>query len=71
MRKHVYTIKAEDVYKPWLKVPGHTFMVTDVIGRILPRDEGKRVYEVDGIIQVESDEQLAARLQKSDEQANV
>lgn len=65
MRKHVYTIKAEDVYKPFLRVHGMTIPLTNLLGRILPRDVGKRIYLVDRIYQVENDEQLAARQAES------
>lgn len=61
MRKHVYTIKAEDVYKPFLRVREMTIPVTNLLGRILPRDIGKKIYLVDGVYQVENDEQLTAR----------
>lgn len=43
---------------------GRKWRVSDFIGTILPGDVGKRVYKVDGILQVENDEQRATRLEK-------
>ena len=44
---------------------GRTYMLGDVLGRILPGDVGKRVYLLQTasgkIVQVENDEQRAAR----------
>ena len=35
-------------------------------GRVLPRDIGKRVYDVGGVLQTENDEQFAARLESEE-----
>lgn len=36
--------------------------VKDLLGRVLPLDVGKRIYRVNGILQVENQEQLEKRL---------
>lgn len=36
--------------------------VSRALGRVMPRDYGKRAYLVDGVCQVENDEQRAERL---------
>ena len=48
----------------WFIAFGRVWMALDFIGRILPGDVGKRVYQVGGILQVENDEQRARRLAK-------
>ena len=63
MREY-YTLTAEDVGKPWLKAFGRTWLTCDFIGKVQMRDIGKRVYLVDGVLQVESDRQLGDRLLK-------
>ncbi len=62
-----YTLTTEDVGKAHLRAFGQVWPVSGFIGRILPRDVGKRVYvrgnTVGGqILQVENDEQRAARI---------
>lgn len=57
-----YTLTADDVGKPTIHAFGHTWLVMNFMGRVLDRDIGKRVYELGGILSVENDEQLAARL---------
>ena len=57
-----YTLAAFDVHKPWISAFGRTWPVSGFIGRVLLRDVGKRVYHVDGILQVENDEQRDARV---------
>ena len=37
-------------------------MLGNVLGRVLPSDVGKRVYNVDGVVQVENDQQRDKRL---------
>ncbi len=59
-----YTIKSSDVGRSTIRFLGRTWLVTSWIGRILPRDIGKRVYVRHGILQVESDEQLYARTKR-------
>lgn len=60
-RRPFYTLTTEDVGRPTLRIFGRTWLVSGFIGRILPGDVGKRVYLVGGILQVENDEQRAAR----------
>lgn len=59
-----YTITSRDIGKPTIRAFGRTWSVSDFIGRILSIDVGKRVYERGGILQVENQEQLEARLRK-------
>lgn len=42
--------------------------VRGALGSIMPQDVGKHVFEVDGIIQVENDEQRDTRLKEEDVQ---
>jgi hypothetical protein len=60
--RYVYTIQPQDVGKPWIKINGRARMVSDFIGSILERDIGKRIYEIEDVLQVENDEQMARRL---------
>ena len=60
-----YTITQQDVGRSFLLVFGRTWMVQDFLGRVMPRDVGKRVYEVTtsglSILAVENDEQMKTR----------
>lgn len=59
---HLYrTITPNDVRRPFFKAFEETWRVSDFMGEIQPRDVGKRVYLVDGILQVENDEQFSRR----------
>lgn len=60
-RAEYYTITANDIGKTsfWF----HGFQrFTDVIGRVLPQDIGKRIYERNGVMQVENQEQFEKRI---------
>lgn len=57
-----YTLKDSDVGKSSLRIFGRYVATTNFIGRIMPMDVGKRVYDVGGILQVENEEQRGARL---------
>ena len=69
--KLVHTITEEDL-KPYSALMAHIHkpdhsgfdnaLLLQAIGRILPCDVGKQVYEVEGVYQVESDQQHKARL---------
>ena len=63
---HFHTISVSDyVYSqqyPVLRAFHRTWPTANFMGRILAKDVGKRVSLIDGIIQVESDEQLVRRL---------
>ena len=59
-----YEIAKEDVNKAVIKAFGREWAVSDVLGRVLKQDIGKRVFLRDGVLQVENAEQLAARLAK-------
>ena len=56
-----YEILPEDVENPFLKTHLGVIVIADVLGRILPSDIGKRFYKVDGIFQVESNDQRDKR----------
>lgn len=53
-----------DVGKALFKAFDRTWAVTAFIGRIMKQDVGKRVYLRGGVLQVESDAQRSARLEK-------
>ena len=57
-----YTITTEDVGKAHIRAFDQMWPVQDFLGRILPGDVGKRVYQRAGILQVENDEQYVARM---------
>ena len=70
MRRYMFTLRQEDVgtrgiakvcpccqSKSWIDLGA-------VMGRVQPRDVGKRVYEVDGVLQVENDQQLRDRVER-------
>lgn len=61
MAREFITLKYEHIAKPWIHAFGKTWIVCDFIGHIMPQDIGKRVYLVDGILQVENDEQKNKR----------
>jgi hypothetical protein len=58
-----YTLKEHDVGKCTIHAFGKAWAVVNFIGRIYPDDVGKRVYEVNGILQVENDAQRKSRLE--------
>lgn len=60
-----YTITAGDVGKATIRAFGRPWAASSFIGVILPGDVGKRVYRRGTILQVENDEQRAARLARS------
>lgn len=62
-----YTITQADVERPTIEAFGRQWLVVNFMGRILPGDVGKRVHCRDGILQVENDEQRAARLARAAE----
>lgn len=57
-----YEIRPQDVGRPTIHFHGRAWPVSNFIGRILPSDIGKRVYRRGDILQVENDEQHAARV---------
>lgn len=69
MKTFVYQITIADIGKKSLEyiicpTCGKTekIYVSDLLGTILHCDIGKKIYQVDGIYQVENDEQLAERI---------
>ena len=68
MRTFVYEIKIEDIGKKSLKYIAcsacqktATIQISDLCGVLMAIDIGKRIYQVNGIYQIENDEQLANR----------
>jgi len=64
MRRYV-EIEERHVGEPLLRAFGKLWPVSSFIGWIRAKDVGKRVYLVDGILQVENDDQLAKRRNKT------
>lgn len=61
--RYIHTITAEDVRSPLsLRGKFNFFAMTNTMGRLFPGDIGKQVYEVNGTVQVENDEQMKTRL---------
>lgn len=58
------TLTERDVAQPFLQIGGAIVRVSDFMGIVQLQDVGKRVYLVDGVPQVENDEQFRARLAK-------
>lgn len=62
MRRYIHTILPRDVGKSRIKTGiGGTINIGDAFGPVQELDVGKRVYNVDGVIQVENNEQRDAR----------
>ena len=60
-----YTITKDDVNKPTIRAFGRVVTVGGFLGRILPGDVGKRLYQRDGVIQAENEEQRDERLERT------
>lgn len=60
-----YVIKPSDVGRPHITMFDRVWRVSDLIGRVLLQDVGKRVYLQGGMPQVENSEQLEARRDRS------
>lgn len=61
-RRPFVTITEADRHRPFFRAFGTVWLKSSFIGRILPGDVGKRVYLVDGILQVENDAQRERRV---------
>lgn len=61
MRKFLFEITEHHVAPAERAYQGESLRLHSAIGRVLSRDVGKRVYDVDGVIQVENDEQRDRR----------
>lgn len=67
MKRHIATIEEQDIGKTMI-VRGQGSRLSlkihlgSAIGRVQPRDVGKRIYIAPGGAQVENDEQMAQRL---------
>jgi hypothetical protein len=74
MRILVHTVKPSDVGKNYFTdgecshcgAKGKIVFVVDLCGAFQRGDVGKRIYSVDGILQMENNAQLKARLTKGD-----
>lgn len=62
MRTYLGTITREMVGKSWSSMGGRIIMWADSIGNVQLVDVGKRVFDVDGVIQVENNEQRDRRV---------
>ena len=60
-----YEIEPDDIGKRFLRAFGRGWALSDVLGYVQHGDVGKRLYLVDGILQVENNEQRDARVRKS------
>lgn len=58
--RHVHTITQHDVGRTHLRVGGR--LRDNPLGVVLSHDVGKRVYDADGVLQVENDEQRDRRM---------
>jgi len=71
--KYVHTITADDVARPHSNLRTYIHSKTGfdfarllaTMGRLLPQDVGKQVFENGGIYQVENEEQVRGRLNQS------
>lgn len=61
-REFLTVILPRDVGSDVLRRIDGKIYVSSALGRVQARDVGKRVYRVDGVIQVENDEQMQARV---------
>lgn len=72
--KYLYELRKSDIDKTEIVVPNcctcgcphgsATYSLEGVIGRVLPCDVGKRLWLVDGILQIENEQQFEARIEK-------
>lgn len=56
-----YTVQETDVGKNYFVVNGHTHYATDFAGRFLKSDVGKRIFNDEGVLQMENDYQFNRR----------
>lgn len=61
MQANFYEIRAADVGHNMLYAFGRKQYVDDLMGLVQPCDVGKRLYLVEGILQIENDAQFSAR----------
>lgn len=61
-RTYLFTIQPDHVGKCSVLARGKMYSMSSVMGRIIERDVGKQVFETNGVIQVENDEQRDRRL---------
>ena len=59
-----YTISRFDIGRTSIRAFGRVWLTSGFIGRILPRDVGKKVYLRGDILQVENDEQFSRRVSR-------
>ena len=58
------TLSYEHIGKRFIKVHGKQYNIGDVIGYVMGRDLGKKVYIRNDVLMVENDEQLRKRSKK-------
>jgi hypothetical protein len=66
-KMNFYELQASDIGKASIKAFGRSRLTSNFIGRVLPGDVGKRVFQRGDILQVENDQQRDARLAKGAE----
>jgi hypothetical protein len=64
MREY-YTITPEDVNKRFLRIFNKGWLLSDLCGYIQLIDVGKRIYLINGILQMENQEQFTRRMWES------
>jgi len=60
--KFFYTIQDSDLKKNYITVHGKYVSLAPFMGRVFRRDIGKRIYNINGVYQVENDEQFQKRI---------
>lgn len=65
MPRQFYEIQPADIGKRLLYAFGRTWSLRNVLGYVQPGDVGKRVYLIDGILQVENDTQRQTRVSRT------
>ncbi len=60
--RRYYVIRSTDVGKALIRAFGRSWPTANFIGRIMRQDVGKLVYESDGVLQVENNEQRGRRV---------
>lgn len=75
MKKFLYEVQESDIDRFFFKLPNCQDLIFGGWGRVHENDVGKKLFNVNGVIQMENDAQLAARKGKSceivDEQNNL
>ena len=64
MIRYILTIQEKDINQTTVRRGKDTYYLGPMLGRVQPQDVGKRVSNVDGVFQIESDKQFQARQKK-------